>query len=264
MPKSDFHILLTNDDGFDAKGLLALKEALEEIARVTVVAPSTEKSACSHSLTLTKPLCFVEIEDDFYRLDDGTPSDCIILALHKLFPDKKPDLVVSGINKGANMGEDITYSGTVAGAMEAVVHSIPAVAISQVCNNQCQNIEKLEYKLAKETILKIATAIKNRDFPLGDRKLLNINIPPVNPEDCNGIKVTYAGKKVYGTDAWSHLNPRGKEYFWIGLPKLEWIETKKNGLVSDFEAISKNFVSITPVHLDLTSYDDISSLESWI
>ncbi|HHH20835.1 MAG TPA: 5'/3'-nucleotidase SurE, partial [Nitratifractor sp.] len=108
-------ILITNDDGFESKGLHALKEALEPLAEVIIVAPTLEKSACAHSLTLTRPLRFVELEKNFYKLDDGTPSDCVFLSLTKLFKDKKPDLVVSGINIGANMGEDITYSGTAAG-----------------------------------------------------------------------------------------------------------------------------------------------------
>ena len=125
-------ILITNDDGYESAGLLALIEALDGLGQITVVAPSTEKSACGHSLTLTRPLSFISVGDDFYKLDDGTPSDCVYLALHSLFEESKPDLLISGINKGSNMGEDITYSGTAAAAMEAVLHSVPAIAISQV------------------------------------------------------------------------------------------------------------------------------------
>jgi len=264
MSKDDFHILITNDDGFEAKGLKALKEALSEVAKVTVVAPTIEKSACGHSLTLTRPLHFVELEKDFYKLDDGTPSDCVFLALNKLFKDKKPNLVISGVNKGANMGEDITYSGTVGGAMEGVIQGVLSIAISQVCNNQCHNIDKLNYELAKEVIVHLVQKIKEGSFPLEERKLLNINIPPIPPEKSKGVKITYAGKRVYGNDASVHFNPRGKEYYWIGLPRLDWIESKKDGLISDFEAIADNFVSITPIHLDMTSYNDIQRLERWI
>ncbi len=125
-------ILITNDDGYESEGLLALIDALKDFGHITVVAPSTEKSACGHSLTLTRPLSFVSVGDDFYKLDDGTPSDCVYLALNSLFEFKKPDLLVSGINKGSNMGEDITYSGTAAAAMEGVLQGIPSIAISQV------------------------------------------------------------------------------------------------------------------------------------
>ena len=142
------HILVTNDDGFDSKGLLALVEALKPLGKVTVVAPTTEKSACGHSLTLTRPLHFVELEKDFYKLDDGTPTDCIFLSLNKLFEnDNKPDIVISGINVGANMGEDITYSGTASAAMEAVLQDIPAIAISQVYNNGGETIDTYGYDL---------------------------------------------------------------------------------------------------------------------
>ena len=126
-------VLITNDDGFDSPGLLALKEAIEPLANVIVVAPTLQKSACGHSLTLTRPLHFIELESNFYKLDDGTPSDCVFLSLTKLFKDKMPDLVVSGINIGPNLGEDITYSGTAAAAMEAVLQGIPAIAFSQAC-----------------------------------------------------------------------------------------------------------------------------------
>ena len=127
------HILITNDDGYEAVGLKALIEALSPLAKITVVAPAINKSACGHSLTLDRPLRLVEVDDDFYKVDDGTPTDCVYLSITNLFTeDFKPDLVVSGINIGANMGEDITYSGTAAAAMEAVLQGIPAIAISQV------------------------------------------------------------------------------------------------------------------------------------
>ena len=136
------HILLTNDDGYDSVGLKALIDALSPIAKITVVAPANNKSACGHSLTLDKPLRLISIKDDFYKIDDGSPTDCIFLSLGNLFKEGfKPDLVISGINIGANMGEDITYSGTASAAMEAVIHKIPAIAISQVCQNRCQDIQ---------------------------------------------------------------------------------------------------------------------------
>jgi len=259
----DKTILITNDDGFESKGLHALIEALSPIANIVTVAPTLEKSACGHSLTLTRPLRFIELKPNFYKLDDGTPSDCVFLSLQKIFKDKKPDLVVSGINKGANLGEDITYSGTAAAAMEAVLQGIPAVAISQVCKSNCKDIDKLEYKLAKETIADIAKKILTKGFPLTDRKLLNINIPPL--KKAKGIKITHAGKRAYGNDAEVHYNPRGIEYYWIGLPKIDWSTTHnpKHNL-SDIEAIKNDYISITPIHLDMTHYESINNLQEWL
>jgi len=257
------HILVTNDDGFESKGLHALVDALKQIAKVTVVAPTVEKSACGHSLTLTHPLRFVELSDGFYKLDDGTPTDCIFLALNKLFDENhQPDLIISGINRGSNMGEDITYSGTAAGAMEAVLQGIPAIAISQVCKEQCLNINEHSYDLAKESIVKIAKIILDGGFPLGKRKFLNVNIPPIHSRDCKGFKITRAGTRIYGNNAEVHFNPRGLEYYWIGLPVLDWEDT--SGIITDFEAISQNYISITPVHLDMTSHGDIKLLQEWI
>ena len=257
------HILVTNDDGFDSPALLALVEALKPLAKVTVVAPSTEKSACGHSLTLTRPLNFIEVKENFYRLDDGTPTDCVFLALNKIYDkDHKPDLVVSGINIGANMGEDITYSGTASAAMESVLQGIPAIAISQVYNNGGETIKTHGYDLAKESIATLVKKIFDGYFPLPERKFLNVNIPPLVSTDCKGFKVTRAGNKKYGFHAEVHHNPRGKEYYWIGLPRLEWLETK--GHTTDFEAVSDGYVSVTPVHLDMTSHDDIQTLSEWL
>jgi 5'-nucleotidase len=257
-------ILITNDDGYESIGLHRLAEALKPLGEVTVVAPSLEKSACGHSLTLTRPLHFVSIDDNFYKLDDGTPTDCIFLALYKIFDEEhRPDIVISGINRGANMGEDITYSGTASAAMEAVLQGIPAIAISQVCRDSCQDIDALDYKLATETIVDIVNRVFEDKFPIPSRKFLNINIPPIEPDRSKGYRVTRAGKRYYGNDAEVHLNPRGVEYHWIGLPRLDWYPSN-GGEMTDFEAISDDYVSITPIHLDMTSYDDIDSLKSWL
>jgi len=257
------HILVTNDDGYESEGLLALVEALKPLGRVTVVAPTTEKSACGHSLTLTRPLHFVELKEDFYKLDDGTPTDCIFLSLSKLFlGDSKPDIVISGINIGANMGEDITYSGTAAAAMEAVLQGIPSIAISQVYNNGGKTIKEHSYNLAKQSIVTLVKKIFNGTFPLPNRKFINVNIPPISISECKGFKVTRAGNKKYGFHAEVHHNPRGKEYYWIGLPRLEWIETQ--GHTTDFEAIADGYISITPILLDMTAHEEIKALEKWI
>ncbi|WP_152021173.1 5'/3'-nucleotidase SurE [Aliarcobacter butzleri] len=258
------HILLTNDDGYDSIGLKALIDALSPIAKITVVAPANNKSACGHSLTLDKPLRLISIKDDFYKIDDGSPTDCIFLSLGNLFKEGfKPDLVISGINIGANMGEDITYSGTASAAMEAVIHKIPAIAISQVCQNRCQDIQNgWEFELAKDSIVKLATRILNNSFPLDERKFLNVNIPPIKPNECKGMKITKAGFREYGTDSDRHINPRGEEYYWIGLHPLIWKASEDQSC--DFEAIKENYVSISPIKLDMTSYDDLKNLENWL
>ncbi len=257
-------ILLTNDDGFDAVGLKALIKALSPIAKIIVVAPARNKSACGHSLTLDRPLRLENVNDDYYKIDDGTPTDCVFISLNNLFKEGfKPDLVISGINIGANMGEDITYSGTAAAAMEAVLQGVPSIAISQVCKNKCYDIKNgWDFALAKKVIVDITKKILNKQFPLPKRRFLNINIPPISIEECKGIKVTKAGYREYGNDTHRHHNPRGEEFYWIGLHPLIWEESLDK--TCDFEAIKANFVSITPIMLDLTSYEDIDKLNNWI
>jgi len=256
-------ILITNDDGFDSPALLALIEALKPLGEIITVAPTLEKSACGHSLTLTKPLHFVELEPNFYKLDDGTPTDCIFLALHKLYPkEAQPDLVISGINIGANMGEDITYSGTASGAMEAVLQGVPAIAISQDFSDDYSEKDGYTYKLAQETIANLVSKIFDGSFPLAPRKFLNINIPALKPSEAKGLKITRTGSRVYTNDADAHINPRGQEYFWIGLVNHEWRETE--GGITDIQAVKQGYVSITPIHLDMTSHHDIKALEKWL
>lgn len=252
-------ILITNDDGYESAGLLALIEALEGLGQITVVAPSTEKSACGHSLTLTRPLSFISVGDDFYKLDDGTPSDCVYLALHSLFEESKPDLLISGINKGSNMGEDITYSGTAAAAMEAVLHSVPAIAISQVMDFT-QPLG--DFALAKQAIRHLAEKILSGDFPLNEREFLNVNIP----HDVEELEfaVTYAGYRYYANDAHLHRNPRGMEYYWLGLHPLEYKPREKRSSLCDFEAIEAGKVSLTPIKLDMSAYKSMQQLREWL
>ncbi len=254
-------ILITNDDGFESDGLRALVKALKPLGRITVVAPTTEKSACGHSLTLTRPLRFIEIEDDFFKLDDGTPSDCVYLAMNALFAkDSMPDLVVSGINKGSNMGEDITYSGTASAAMEAVLQGIPAIAISQVYDKSPSNLTKQSYEQAKWVINDIVKKIFSGDFPLKNRRFLNINVPAT--QEFKGYKITKAGYRIYGNDAHLHRNPRGEEYYWLGTHTLRHKESKAKDC--DLSAIADGFVSITPIKLDMSAHDEIKNLKEWI
>ncbi len=256
------NILITNDDGFEAIGLKHLVEALKPIANIYVVAPDRNQSACGHSMTLNRPLKMESFDDDSYTID-GTPTDCVFISLYTIFDEVKPDLLISGINIGSNMGEDITYSGTVAGAMEAVLHKVPAIAISQVYNNLNSNENKndWDFELAKQTIVKVVEKIFDDGFPLEERKLLNINIPQIAPSESKGIKITKAGYREYGNDIHTHHNPRGELYHWIGLHPLIWQSDDK---ACDFEAIKDNYVSISPIKLDLTSYEDIKNLQEWI
>lgn len=255
------NILITNDDGFDSPALEALVEAIKDLGRVLVVAPASEKSACGHGLTITKPLRFIKIKDDYYKLDNGTPSDCIYLALNTLYDNTKPDLIISGINIGSNMGEDITYSGTVAGAMEGAIREIPSIAISQVLSDK-NDAYDYDFTLAKEITKGLVEKILNDSFPLLGRKLLNINIPQVKKNEYKGIKITQLGFRLYGNDAHLHRNPRGQEYYWLGLHPLAWEEREEQN--SDFKAVVQGYTSITPILLDMTDYNGIKIISDWI
>lgn len=252
-------ILITNDDGYESIALKALVGSLAGLARIFVVAPASEKSACGHGLTLTKPLRFIKISDDFYKLDDGTPADCIYLALNTF--GIKPDLIISGINIGSNMGEDVTYSGTVAGAMEGAIREIPSIAISQIIDDKAMVFES-DFDLAKEVVRDLVAKIFDSSFPLNGRKLLNINIPKVKKSQYKGVKITQLGYRIYGNDAHLHRNPRGEEYYWLGLHPLAWNERAEQN--SDFKAVLEGYTSITPIMLDLTSYEDINTMQSWV
>ncbi|MBL0708581.1 MAG: 5'/3'-nucleotidase SurE [Sulfurimonas sp.] len=256
-----YKILITNDDGYEAKGLHCLAKALRELdnVEVTVVAPSSEKSACGHSLTLVRPLRFISVDDDFYKLDDGTPSDCVYLSLSTLFKDEKPDLLVSGINRGSNMGEDITYSGTAAGAMEGVLHDIPSIAISQVMDFTNPDGD---YTLAMKTIKKLVSKIRDSSFPLPSREFLNVNIPADVDEAL--MKVSYVAYRHYTNDAYMHSNPRGEEHYWLGLHPLNFTPREGASGLSDYEVIESGNISITPIMLDLSAYESMHRLKEWI
>jgi 5'-nucleotidase len=261
--KNFFEILITNDDGYESQGLHKLIEAIKTIenVHVIVVAPANEKSACGHSLTLTRPLRFVNIDDDFYKLDDGTPSDCVYLSLSAIYGEgKKPNLVISGINKGSNMGEDITYSGTCSAAMEAVLHDIPAFAISQVVDFSDPFVN---YDAAATIAKQITLKIMHNEFPLPPREFLNVNVP--TKLTTHTPQITYAGYRHYCNDAHLHRNPRGEEYYWLGLHPLSFDVRKGNeNYLSDFEAIQKGMISITPVQLDMSAYKSMQRLRQWI
>lgn len=259
-------ILITNDDGYESEGLLALADAVRHLGQVTIVAPSSEKSACGHSLTLTRPLRFVRVGDDFFKLDDGTPSDCVYLALHSMFEELKPDIVLSGINKGSNMGEDITYSGTASAAMEAALQGVSSIAFSQVHRHMGDHSFVYDYDVASQVAAELVGRVLDGGFPLGNRRFLNVNIPVIKKHEFKGYKVTRAGYRHYGNDAHMHRNPRGEEHYWLGLHPLSWSDHDggDKSYMSDFDAINEGFVSISPIKLDMTAHEDLNLLKTWL
>ncbi|KAA6227345.1 MULTISPECIES: 5'/3'-nucleotidase SurE [unclassified Campylobacter] len=253
-------ILITNDDGYESIGLKKLVKMLKKEfkAKTTIVAPASEKSACSHSITLTKPLKFIKVAKRFYKLDDGTPADCIYLALHALYKTRLPDLIISGINKGANIGEDITYSGTCAGAMEGVLQGIPSIALSQFYKKN-ENIEKLNFDNALKITKYLIKKIEKSGFPLGEKEFLNVNFPSPKTE-FKGMKVCKVAKRVYNYKASSNINPRGVEYFWLCVADFDF-EPDKN---CDLALLKKGYATITPIMLDLTAYQRLKEVSLWL
>ena len=244
-------ILISNDDGVHARGIKALAGALGEVADVTVVAPDRERSGASHSLTMDVPLRTHRISENVIGVD-GTPTDCVLLALKLLLPEP-PDLVVSGINRGANMGDDVTYSGTIAAAMEATLLGIPSVAVS-LC--RCES-GTYDYGTAADIAREVALMVLDRGLPEGT--LLNVNVPNVPRSEILGVEVARQGKQVYEEAVIEKKDPRGRTYYWIGGQLTSW-EPEPD---TDYAAVSKGLVSITPVHLDLTDYAAMDVLRSW-
>jgi 5'-nucleotidase len=243
----DKTILITNDDGIAAEGLGALERALDGIGRIVVVAPELEQSASSHAITLDKPLRIREHAPSKFAVS-GTPSDCVILAVHGIL-GRKPDLVVSGINHGPNMGEDVTYSGTVAAAIEGRILGINSMAVSLTAwsGASFEGAASAARQLAR-TLLSLT----------GDRtRLWNVNVPAIPIGAVRGIKVTRLGSRVYNDIIVKKTDPRGKDYFWIGGAEPGW----NTGENTDFAAVSEGYVSITPLRLDFTDRDGIVELE---
>jgi len=241
-------ILVTNDDGVYSEGITALSRALRSIGDVYVVAPEREQSAIGHALTLHRPLRFEKVNNKVYFIN-GTPTDCVVLGVNKLLP-RKPDIIVSGINTGGNMGDDITYSGTVAAAIEGTFLGIPSIAVSLVVRdlkssgNQPKPIGLQE---AVRFTKRLISIVLGNGLP--PDTLLNVNVPDI-PKS-KGIKLTRQGKRVYDNSIQEMLDPRGKKHYWIGGGTPLW----HAGEDTDFEAIQKGFISITPIHLDLTNYN---------
>ncbi len=243
-------ILCTNDDGYLSAGIGVLAAAAAGLGTVTVVAPDREQSASSNSLTLHHPLRARRSRDGAWIID-GTPTDCVILALNELLPER-PDVCVSGVNHGPNMGEDVLYSGTVAAAMEATVMGIPAVALSY-CGEFSEELEGCE-----DLVAAVLEGILKRDsFP--EDTLFNVNLPAIRADEVKGIRVTSLGRRRFADSITRAKDPSGKEYLWIGGGVVSW----RGPPDSDFQAIEDGFVSVTPLHLDLTNYDLLEDIRSW-
>lgn len=241
-------ILISNDDGINSAGLFALSEVLRILGEIFIVAPDRDQSAVSHSLSLYRPLRIEEIAENVYSVD-GTPTDCINLAINGLLKDRKPDLIVSGINKGENLGDDITYSGTVSAAMEGTLLGVPSIAVSLATKKD------FYFDTASHYALMIAKYVLRRGLPEGT--LLNVNIPNLPKEEVKGVKVTRQGKRVYGEPIVENIDPRGKKYYWIGGNDLGSLDIEN----SDIVAVRQGYVSVTPIKLDLTDYDFLEKLK---
>lgn len=242
-------ILVTNDDGIQSPGLRVLARALQPLGRVVVVAPDRERSAVSHALTLHSPLRAAPHSDDRWAID-GTPTDCVNLGIHGLLKER-PDLVVSGINLGANLGDDITYSGTVAAAMEATLMGVPAMAVSLAGERFAEE----DFLPGAPWVAQLAAQIARRGLPADT--FLNVNLPPGAP---HGVAFTRQGKRRYADAVVENLDPRGRAYYWIGAGENLF----ENLAGSDVHAVDHGLVSVTPLHLDLTNYAALAPLSGWV
>ena len=243
-------ILVTNDDGIHSKGIIVLVKALQEIGNIFVVAPDSEQSAVAHSLTLHRPLRVDKIKKNFYAVD-GTPADCIHLGVNALLP-KRPRLIVSGINKGGNLADDIIYSGTVSAAFEGTLLGIPSFAISLVSRSH------FRFDVAARFALRVARYIMRQGLPRNT--FLNINVPNLEEKEIKSYKITQQGKLIHdGGGVIEKVDPRGRKYYWIGGGEMIF----DKGRNTDVEAISKSHISITPLSLDLTNHSSIRELKKW-
>jgi len=237
-------ILVTNDDGYRSEGLIALADALRALGDVTMVAPMTEASAIGHALTLRQPLRLEHMSDKLFAVD-GTPTDCVNIAVTQIFRGL-PDLVVSGINKGWNLGDDVTYSGTVSGALEAALLGVPAIAVSLRFSRSFDFSHAARAAAAPPESL--------FDTPLPSPPLLNINVPKGEPK---GYRVTVQAKRNHVTSVAERHDPKGRPYYWIEEGQDEWHPHDR----SDYQAVQDGYVSVTPLHPDLTAHQALTAVE---
>ena len=244
------HILLSNDDGYFSTGLAALADAMASLGTVTVVAPDAEKSGASNSLTLDRPLMVRRAPNGFYHVN-GTPTDCVHMAVTGLL-DLTPDVIVSGINHGANMGDDTIYSGTVAAATEGYLLGIPSVAVSLVSDGQGHF----------DTAARVAAALVRQvqRKPLPQATLLNVNVPDLPYSEIRGMKITRLGRRHKAEPVIKSVNPRGEPVYWVGAAG----PAADAGEGTDFDAVAQGWVSVTPLQVDLTHFQQLEPLQRWL
>jgi len=244
-------ILVTNDDGINAPGLQLVYKKSQSLGKAVIIAPEHDNSAASHSLTMNRPLRVREIEENIYTIN-GTPTDCVTIGIGKILP-QKPDLVISGINPGPNLGDDVSYSGTVSAAIEATMLGIPSIAVSLAAES-----EPYHYETAGKFIFELAGLILEKGLPIDT--LLNVNVPNTTPDRIAGVAFTRRGRRLYEDAIKETYDPWGRKHYWIGggTPSFD------AGADTDSATISVNKISITPMHLDPTNYEALKLLrESW-
>jgi 5'-nucleotidase len=242
MNKKNPRILVSNDDGINAQGIKTLERIARAISEdVWVVAPEVNQSGAAHSLTLSRPLRVRRHSERKFSVD-GTPTDCVLLALQRIIEDGPVDLMLSGINHGGNLGEDVTYSGTVAAAMEATLFKVPAIAFSQICENR----QHIKWATAETFAPRVIERLLSMPWP--QDVLINVNFPDLVADKVRGVRVTTQGKRKIGDTLIERIDPRGEPYFWIGAFREE-LDMRPD---TDLAAVAEGYVSVTPVHLDMT------------
>lgn len=244
-------ILVTNDDGVHSPGIISLFDAMRELGDAYVVAPDRERSAVSHALTLHRPLRMEELRPHVFSIN-GTPTDCVAVGLHKILPDR-PSFVVSGINRGPNLGDDIFYSGTVSAAVESTILGIPAFAVS--LDTRKQRLSQTDFETSANVASSIGKYVLDNSLPYDT--LLNVNIPDLPLTEIKGMRIARQGKRVYDDSIQETFNPHGEKYYWIGGGNPYW----ERGEDTDIQSIQDGYVSVTPIHLDLTNYQAIDFLK---
>jgi len=242
-------ILLSNDDGVHAEGIKTLASQLADLAEVIIVAPDRNRSGASNSLSLDNPLRILPLQDKVYSVQ-GTPTDCVHYALNELLKDNAPDLVVSGINHGANLGDDVLYSGTVAAAMEGHFLGVPSIAVSLVGQHHFASAARVVRELIERHCIE----------PIPTNRLINVNVPDLAYQDLKGTLITRLGARHHATDMIKQQDPRGHDIYWLGPPGPR----QDAGEGTDFYAVEQGFISITPIQVDLTAHESMPCMERWV
>jgi len=245
------HFLISNDDGITARGIQVLSTRMRELGKVTVVAPDKDRSGASNSLTLHSPVRISKLKEQEFSVQ-GTPTDCVHIALTGLL-EKDPDMVISGINSGANLGDDVIYSGTVAAAMEGRFLGLPAIAISLAADRAPQH-----YETAAEAVSLVVQRLRKEPLPADT--ILNINVPDIPWHEVSGFEVTRLGHRHRAEPTIKEVDPRGRPMYWIGPAGAE----QDAGPGTDFNAVRQGYISVTPIHVDLTRYQALDQVAGWV